>query len=469
RPADEPGIADRHRGRAEALSATLPPLLVEADRVAATVAQGVHGRRRVGTGESFWQFRGYQPGDPVGRIDWRQSAKTQSVYIRELEWEAAQSVWLWADRSPSMNWRSAADLPTKADRAAILLLALSVLLSRAGERVAVLCLERGPSLSEEHVALFDDVLEKLVGDITFRVRVALSERFADCPNAPRKVVFAFGSDDEIRVAGPVLERSARLDLDALLAIARTKGQDHLCAIAKRPHVAEPVTDILLERGGRRVVATAAGNPGVAFSADGTAILVARAQTDDALVRALAARDDTFAGRITALVAKARARVRDTLAVETGADPELIEALVARVGDEIAEKGDKRTLLGQFAEPMAAMQDRAAQTGLAEIDALGALLDGRPAEALCVIAILQGVPVEFVARAFHASTYAPILVIARACDFRWKTVHHLLHAKLGRALPEVLVEDARATFERLGPATARRVLRAALTKERGLRH
>ncbi|MEQ8964180.1 MAG: DUF58 domain-containing protein [Azospirillaceae bacterium] len=156
RPADQPGIAGRHRGRAEALSATLPPLLVEADRVAATVAQGVHGRRRVGTGESFWQFRGYQPGDPVSRIDWRQSAKTQSVYIRELEWEAAQSVWLWADRSPSMNWRSAADLPTKADRAAILLLALSVLLSRAGERVALLGGDRPPAsgrASAERLAL----------------------------------------------------------------------------------------------------------------------------------------------------------------------------------------------------------------------------------------------------------------------------------------------------------------------------
>ncbi|MGP9821193.1 DUF2336 domain-containing protein [Salinarimonas sp. NSM] len=340
---------------------------------------------------------------------------------------------------------------------------------RAAERVAELFLARAPSLSEDHVALFDDVLEKLVGDITFRARVALSERFADCPNAPRKVVFAFGSDDEIRVAGPVLERSTRLDVDALLAIARAKGQEHLCAIAKRPSVPEAVTDVLLDRGGRRVVATAAGNPGAAFSADGAAILVARAQSDDALVRALAARDDAFAGRIAALVARARARVRDTLSRETGADPELIEALVSRVGAEIAEKGDKRTLLGQFSEPMAAMQERAAETGLAEIDALGALLDGRPAEALCVIAILQGVPVEFVARAFHASTYAPILVIARACDFRWKTVHHLIHAKLGRALPEVLAEDARATFERLGPATARRVLRAALAKERGMRH
>ena len=92
--------------RAEQLAATLPPLLVAADRIAATVAQGVHGRRRVGQGETFWQFRRYEPGDPASKIDWRQSAKTQPLFVREMEWAAAQSVWLWRDGSGSMRWRS---------------------------------------------------------------------------------------------------------------------------------------------------------------------------------------------------------------------------------------------------------------------------------------------------------------------------------------------------------------------------
>jgi uncharacterized protein (DUF58 family) len=103
--------------RAEQLAARLPPLLVEAERVATTVAQGVHGRRRVGQGETFWQFRQYQPGDAPQRIDWRESAKSQRVYVRETEWEAAQSVWLWRDGSPSMNWTSTKLLPTKEARA----------------------------------------------------------------------------------------------------------------------------------------------------------------------------------------------------------------------------------------------------------------------------------------------------------------------------------------------------------------
>lgn len=126
------------RQRAEETASRLPALLVAADRVAATVAQGVHGRRRVGQGETFWQFRQYQQGDPISRIDWRQSAKRDHTYIRENEWEAAQSVWLWLDRSASMSYRSNDSVPEKADRAALLTLALSSLLVQGGERIALL-------------------------------------------------------------------------------------------------------------------------------------------------------------------------------------------------------------------------------------------------------------------------------------------------------------------------------------------
>ena len=124
--------------RAEELAAILPPLLVAAERVASTVAQGVHGRRRIGQGDAFWQYRAYQPGDPTQKIDWRQSAKTQHVFLRENEWEAAQSVWLWRDGSPSMRYGSQRALPQKAERADLLLLALAALLMRGGERVALL-------------------------------------------------------------------------------------------------------------------------------------------------------------------------------------------------------------------------------------------------------------------------------------------------------------------------------------------
>ncbi|MGE0737226.1 MAG: DUF58 domain-containing protein [Alphaproteobacteria bacterium] len=128
----------RLRHSAERAGGALPPLLVAAERVASTVIQGVHGRRRVGLGETFWQFRRYETGDSMRSIDWRQSAKSQLLFVRETEWAAAQSLWLWRDASPSMRWRSHRSLPEKRERAELLMLALSSMLVRAGERVALL-------------------------------------------------------------------------------------------------------------------------------------------------------------------------------------------------------------------------------------------------------------------------------------------------------------------------------------------
>jgi uncharacterized protein (DUF58 family) len=143
--------ADRAKAESAAIAGRLPPLLVAAERIAATVIQGVHGRRRVGSGDVFWQHRPYYPGDELRRLDWRQSAKSDKVYLREMEWSAAQSVYLWCDLSPSMDYASDRNLPTKAERAEVLLLALSSVLSRAGERVALLG-EPEPPISGRAVA-----------------------------------------------------------------------------------------------------------------------------------------------------------------------------------------------------------------------------------------------------------------------------------------------------------------------------
>ena len=126
------------RQRAEQLAATLPPLMAAAERVASTVAQGVHGRRRVGQGETFWQFREYHFGDQPQSIDWRQSGKSDRVYVRQMEWEAAQSVWIWRDTSASMSWRSSDQYSDKRVRADLLALAFAALLLRGGEHVTLL-------------------------------------------------------------------------------------------------------------------------------------------------------------------------------------------------------------------------------------------------------------------------------------------------------------------------------------------
>jgi len=136
---------------AEDLASKLPALMVEAERVAQTVAQGIHGRRRTGQGDSFWQFRPYQQGESTHRIDWRQSAKTQNHFIREHEWEAAQTIWLWCDRSPSMGFSGDKNRPDKRHRAEILTLAIASLLVRGGEQIALMGDPNPPS--NGHAAL----------------------------------------------------------------------------------------------------------------------------------------------------------------------------------------------------------------------------------------------------------------------------------------------------------------------------
>src|SRR5215475_3331241 len=144
------------------LAGTLPALMVAADRVAATVIQGVHGRRRVGQGDAFWQYRPYRDGDSAGQIDWRQSARSRHLFVRETEWEAAASIWLWRDASPSMQYASLRHTDTKAVRAELIALALSSLLADAGERVTVLGSGMRPTSGRVAVrriaeTLFDEV------------------------------------------------------------------------------------------------------------------------------------------------------------------------------------------------------------------------------------------------------------------------------------------------------------------------
>ena len=136
------------RERAEELAGPLPHLLAEAEHLAQAVLLGAHGRRRAGMGDEFWQYRPSRAGDEARMIDWRRSARSDAHYVREKEWQAAQSVTIWVDEAQSMNFASDANHPTKADRARVLALAISVLLIHGGERVALAALGTPPRSSE---------------------------------------------------------------------------------------------------------------------------------------------------------------------------------------------------------------------------------------------------------------------------------------------------------------------------------
>ena len=130
------------RQDAAALSARLPSLIIAARNVAQTVRHGVHGRRRAGSGETFWQFRPFVSGEPSSRVDWRRSAREEHAYVREREWEAAHTVWIWFERSASMRFGSSLAQTTKVDRAAVIALAFADLCVRGGERAGLLGLTR---------------------------------------------------------------------------------------------------------------------------------------------------------------------------------------------------------------------------------------------------------------------------------------------------------------------------------------
>lgn len=157
---------DAIRHKAEDAASLFPALLIEADRIAQNVAAGLHGRRRAGPGETFWQHRPYVFGDPVNMIDWRQSARVSNrLYVRQNEWEAAAAVYIWRDPSRSLDYASTDVAPTKRHRADVLATALTILLSQAGERIGLLGEDRRPFqgrtaperiLEALHVDRFDD-------------------------------------------------------------------------------------------------------------------------------------------------------------------------------------------------------------------------------------------------------------------------------------------------------------------------
>ena len=192
------------RREAEEAAALFPALLVDAERIAQTVAAGLHGRRRAGPGEDFWQHRAYGFGDAVSSIDWRQSARAASrLYVRENEWEAPAAVFLWRDPSRSLDYASLSPLPTKRRRADLLAVALTILLSQAGERIGVLGEERRPFqgrtaptriLEALHISSFDDQTSAPPNaDLPAGARVVMFSDFFTDPGLIKGAVEAFAA------------------------------------------------------------------------------------------------------------------------------------------------------------------------------------------------------------------------------------------------------------------------------------
>lgn len=154
------------RSQAESEAASLPPLLARAEHLAGTVLLGEHGRRRAGMGDDFWQYRPVQPGDSLRMIDWRRSAKSDAQFIRQREWQVAQSVMMWVDVAPSMQFASSSAVPSKIERSRLLALALTVLLIRGGERVGLSGTDLPPRRGEVQIMRMAEMFLRIESDAT---------------------------------------------------------------------------------------------------------------------------------------------------------------------------------------------------------------------------------------------------------------------------------------------------------------
>jgi uncharacterized protein (DUF2336 family) len=310
--------------------------------------------------------------------------------------------------------------------------------------------------SEDQIAVFDDVLLRLAAVIEVEARARLARRLAAVSSAPPRMIRSLAFDDAIEVAGPVLAQSECLAEPDLIANASSKSQAHLYAISRRRTLSEAVTDVLVDRGDRRVVHSVVKNAGARFSDRGFGRLVSRAGDDDNIAESLGLRSDIPRHHFLKLLRTASASVREKLAA---ADPDMagtVNAVVAEVANEISQK--VRGASPAFRKAKRAAKRRFITRQLNEVDVHKAAIGEKFDKAVAALALLGHVPVELVERALLDKSSDIVLILAKAADCSRATAKALLRMSVAdRGMSAHDVEAALASYDRLSVATARRVV------------
>jgi len=317
------------------------------------------------------------------------------------------------------------------------------------------------SYSADEIALFDDVIARLSAEIEVEARMLLAHLLATVPNAPRNVIRMLAFDDCVDVASPVLSHSEQLPEAALVENARTKSQKHLFAISRRHVLAEPVTDVLVERGDRTVAISVAGNAGARFSEKGYLGLIKRSAGDDMLAERLGERREIPAHLFLKLLALASARVCERLRAShphAGAE-------IDRVVETVAGRMRSRVEAHDAAAPrdysvrMQELGSRYIAGRLSESDVIRYAQERQLEDAVATLALLARVPVQLVDRAMHGERSDILLVIARAINLKWSTVKLLLQLRAAPLAPSAYdLQRSLAAFEHMSPVTAAHLMR-----------
>ena len=314
-----------------------------------------------------------------------------------------------------------------------------------------------PQCGEQEIALFDDVLVRLAVEIEISARALLAVRLAPIENAPPRIIRALAFDDEIDVAGPVLEQSGRLDEASLVENARKKSQEHLLAISRRRSLSELVTDVLVERGDRQVVLSTAENRGAKFSTIGFNGLVRRSEGDDRLAACVGSRPEIPPHLFRMLLAKASASVRAKLEAAHPAVRGEVGRVVAEVADRIAAEAGESEPDGATARAHMDALRRRGQLDDGRMEAIAKV--GRFEEIAAALAVMSELPLEFVERAMKQERAEMVLIIAKAIALSWSTVKAILCARVGgRPISGGEIAQGLASYERLKAGTAQEIVR-----------
>lgn len=324
-------------------------------------------------------------------------------------------------------------------------------------RVTDLFLAGSGRYSNEQVNVFDDVLVRLCAKLESAVRAELSRRLSHVEDAPLRTVSSLALDNAIEVAAPILAHSERVSEPDLIKCAATQSQLHLFAISQRKKLTEHVTDILVERGDRRVVHSVARNKGAAFSDKGFRKLVSRSASDQSLAEIVGMRKDIPRHHFLKLLQTASAAVREKL---TAANPQSAAAVQNAVTD-IAEKvgSDLRDASKNFTRVKAAAKRRYATQQLTETDIHSAANSQQFDKTAANLALLGKVPVDLVERALVDRNPEVLLVLSKAAGCSRFTVKSLLLMQVaGRGMSAHDLEHTLDSYDKLSLDSAQRVLR-----------
>jgi uncharacterized protein (DUF2336 family) len=329
-------------------------------------------------------------------------------------------------------------------------------------RVTDLFVANANYLADNQIPLFDDVMGRLVEQIDVDARAAFGQRMASLSAAPPNVVRRLALDDSIEVAEPILSRFGPLDDQVLVESARTKSQDHMLAISRRPSLAEAVTDVLVSRGNREVTASVAENLGAKFSEFGYATLVKRAEADTELALRVWCRPEIPRVHLLQLFGAASEAVQQELQRANPRKAEHVRSMIARARDELQTRA--RESSPEFLAARASVESLRQAGQLSEAQLSEFARARKFDETSVALSLLADLPVGLVERSVMNERPDQILVVAKAIGLSWDTVEAILRVPTdGR--PARDTNGPHASFNKLRPETARKAMQYYRLREK----